>query len=260
LERMKAAAIVRLVAIILLTLIIVVTIVSFMIPQSQTREMLLDFMYWLRGIPKSWGTTLLATIYAFGLIICFPGTPFNLAAGFLFGIWIGSATSVAGCIGGATLSFFVGRSLAREWAQNLIKQHEKAKLINLAMEQNGWVFIFMIRLSPILPFGICNYIFGVSNVKFWIYWTATFAGLLPCTIAYTYLGSLMRNLADLFSGEGGTDQTIILVVSVVSTVLGIIIITAVTKRTLDKTLAKSETESLIPLNKEEEEKSYGTTA
>lgn len=248
---MKGSTLARLVGLITLVVIIILVIIAFIVPDSPAQTFLLDLMFWLKSVPRSWGAVVMASIYGFGLIICLPGTPFNMASGFLFEVWIGSLTSVAGCISGATLSFFVGRFLARDWAQELIRSNKKAANVNLAVEKNGWIMIFMIRLSPILPFGICNYIFGVSKVSFSVYWTSTLVGLIPCTVAYTYLGSLMRNLADLFGSEESTQQqTIILVVSVAATVLGIIVITAVTKRTLDKTMDQSENEQLV-LEKEE---------
>lgn len=94
-----------------------------------------------------------------------------------------------------------------------VSKNKKFSLVSLAVEKNAWLIIFLVRLSPVLPFGLCNYLFGVTKVKFMSYCTATTAGmhsefcivseingivgLIPCTVAYTYLGSLMRDLTDV---------------------------------------------------------------
>jgi len=220
----------------------IAVIIFFMIPDSPAYEYLLDFMYWIKNIPTLAGSITLTIIYAVSLVLCFPGTPFNLAAGFLFGIWLGSLVTVAGSDIGATLAFLIGRTLGRDWAQRQVLKHRKFELVNLAVEKNAWLIIFLIRLSPVFPFGICNYLFGVTKSKFWTYWSATTAGLIPCTVAYTYIGSLMRSLTDIYSeGSNSSEQQIILVSgAVVITAVGIIVITLVTRNTLVKAMKEQE--------------------
>jgi len=233
---MSSTNTIKLVLLGILFILIAVVVISFLIPDAPTQQYMLDFLYWIKNVPRLYGSIILTSIYAVSLVFCFPGTPINLAAGFLFGVWVGSAVTVTGCDIGAILSYLLGRTLGRDWAQNQLMDNKKFALINLAIEKNAWVIIFLMRLSPVVPFGLCNYLFGVTKVGFVVYWTATTAGLIPCTIAYTYLGSLMRNLTDIYSDEGDDQQLIIIVVGVVITVLGIIVITAVTKRTLDRTI------------------------
>jgi len=117
-------------------------------------------------------------------------------------------------------------------------------LVNLAVEKNAWLIIFLVRLSPVFPFGICNYLFGVTKSKFWTYWSATTAGLIPCTMAYTYLGSLMRSISEIYSEDGvdGAQRTVIVSVALVTTIVGIIVITFVTKRSLEKAMKEQEIE------------------
>jgi len=224
--------------------VIVFIVIIFSIPDSAAQEYLLDLMFWLKNIPLIWGALTLTVIYAASLVFCFPGTPVNLAAGFLFGVWIGSFVTVVGCDIGATLSFLLGRTLGKDWAQQQVSKNKKFGLVNLAVEKNAWLIIFLVRLSPVFPFGICNYLFGVTKASFWTYWSATTAGLIPCTMAYTYLGSLMRNLSEIYS-EGGVDttqRTVIVSGAVIITAAGIVIITLVTKRTLEKAMKEQEQE------------------
>lgn len=104
----------------ILCTIVVVVIVLFMIPDSPAQQYLIDLMSWIKTINKVYGTITLAILYAIAILFCFPGTPFNLAAGFLFGIWIGAAVTIIGCDLGATLAFILGRTLGKDWAQGRI--------------------------------------------------------------------------------------------------------------------------------------------
>jgi len=234
----------KMVALSLLCALFCVVIILFLIPDSPAQRYLLDFMNWIGDVNPIYGTIILTVMYAFAMVFCFPGTPFNLAAGFLFGIWLGAAVTVVGCDLGATFAFLIGRTLGKEWAQEQVSKSKKFTLVSLAVEKNAWLIIFLVRLSPVLPFGLCNYLFGVTKVKFSSYWTATTAGLIPCTVAYTYLGSLMRNLTDIYSEDGGegTSSTYLIAIAIVFTVLGITVITLVTKRTLDKTIQQQDLE------------------
>jgi len=235
----------KIVALSVLCALFVIIIVLFLIPDSPAQKYLLDFMTWIQTISPIYGTVTLTIVYAISIVFCFPGTPFNLAAGFLFDVWLGAIVTVIGCDLGATIAFLLGRTLGKDWAQEQVSKNKKFTHINMAVEKNAWLIIFLIRLSPVLPFGLCNYLFGVTKVKFSSYWTATTAGLIPCTVAYTYLGSLMRNLTDIYSEDGGdTSATTLIVVAIVVTVIGITVITLVTKRTLDKTIKQQQEKEL----------------
>eukprot|EP01111_Echinosteliopsis_oligospora_P012600 TRINITY_DN4334_c0_g1_i1.p1 TRINITY_DN4334_c0_g1~~TRINITY_DN4334_c0_g1_i1.p1 ORF type:complete len:277 (-),score=52.55 TRINITY_DN4334_c0_g1_i1:282-1112(-) len=235
----KRTALAGVMAILLTTIIIL-----FLVPNSPVQTYLMEFMEWIQNIPVIIGSITLMIMYAIAMVFLFPGTPFNLAAGFLYGVWLGAIVTVVGCDLGASLSFLISRTLGREWAQEQVSKNKRFSMINLAVEKNAWLIICLIRLSPVLPFGLCNYIFGVTKVPFTTYWTATTLGLIPCTVAYTYLGSLMRDLSDIYAKDSATSssstQTTIIALAVVFTLLGIVIITAVTKRTLDKTMKEQQ--------------------
>ncbi|GAM24164.1 hypothetical protein SAMD00019534_073390 [Acytostelium subglobosum LB1] len=227
-----------------------------MVPDSPVQTMTLNFMYTVKNMPPFWGSIVIMLIYSVSLVFCFPGTPINLAAGFLFGVYLGSFATVVGCDLGAVLAFFIGRSLTREWAEKQIKSNKRYSQIDTAVAKNGLLIIFLLRLSPVIPFGICNYIFGATKVKFSKYWLATTAGLIPCTVAYTYLGSLMRNLTEIYSDDSGEkqEQLIFISVATIFTVVIILVITIVTKRTLNRAMLEEnstvEMDDMIDLDLE----------
>ena len=61
-----------------------------------------------------------------------------------------------------------------------------------AVAEAGWKIVLLVRLSPVFPFGLLNYAFGVTRVKFTHYLLASWIGMMPGTVLYVYLGTLAR--------------------------------------------------------------------
>ncbi|WP_239651539.1 TVP38/TMEM64 family protein [Neosynechococcus sphagnicola] len=95
---------------------------------------------------------------------------------------------------GATAAFLVGRYLARNWVARKIAGNAKFKAIDDAVGREGLKIVLLTRLSPIFPFVLLNYAYGITQVSLWDYVLASI-GMIPGTVAYVYLGSLITDLA-----------------------------------------------------------------
>jgi len=204
------------------------------IPGSPLEDALLNFLEWLEELPKWQGILILTLVETICTILILPATPLNLASGFLFGVGWGSLISVSSTDLAAVISFFIGRYLARGWAEQEIERRPKFKAVDAAVEKQGMWIIILVRFSPVFPFGLCNYLFGLTKVGFWKYWIASTIGLLPYTVAYTYLGSLMRQLTDIFTDDAtdSTQQIIFLSVGGVATLMTVVVVAWITRRAL----------------------------
>jgi len=76
----------------------ITTFLGFLIGSNHVQTSMVEVLEWLSKLPKWAGSLLMAGMYMTGLMLFCPGTPFNLAAGFLFGVWIGIGVAMAGCI------------------------------------------------------------------------------------------------------------------------------------------------------------------
>jgi uncharacterized membrane protein YdjX (TVP38/TMEM64 family)/rhodanese-related sulfurtransferase len=130
------------------------------------------------------------TLYALATVAFVPGAIVTLAGGALFGpIW-GSVWNLTGATLGATLAFLVARYLAGDLVGRktggLLKQ-----LID-GVDAEGWRFVAFLRLAPLFPFNLSNYVLGLTRIPFYHYVLATLFCMAPGAVAYTWLGHAGR--------------------------------------------------------------------
>jgi uncharacterized membrane protein YdjX (TVP38/TMEM64 family) len=131
----------------------------------------------------------------FGLLSLFglPLVPFAIAAGMLFGLGGGLAGLVAGSTLGAALGFLISRYLARDRFARVLLKHPKFAPIDRAIAREGWKIVGLLRMCPI-PFGLSNYCYGLTSVRFHHYLLATFFGMLPGETVFVYLGTAGKQM------------------------------------------------------------------
>jgi uncharacterized membrane protein YdjX (TVP38/TMEM64 family) len=126
--------------------------------------------------------------YIAATVFAIPGTILTLTAGALFGAIEGTIWTVIGATLGATAAFLVSRfMLGGAIAQWFGKGDRLSKLIQ-GLEKNGFWFALSVRLAPIFPFNAVNYLFGLTPIPLKTYFLATLIGILPGTLAYSWLG------------------------------------------------------------------------
>merc|ERR1711934_563435 len=102
-------------------------------------------------------------------------------------------------------------------------------------EANTFRIVFLSRLPPCLPFPCVNYSYALTDVSFVTYFWATWLGLMPGTFVYVYMGSALRNLADVVSGSthGSKASMLLLILGVVATLLVLVYVMREAQRTLE---------------------------
>jgi uncharacterized membrane protein YdjX (TVP38/TMEM64 family) len=143
-----------------------------------------------------WGAIAYIIIYNLATLLFIPGALLTLKGGCLFGLVWGSVYVLIAAIVGATLAFLIGRYLSRDWVCQQLEKYPKFKAIDQAVAQEGWKIVLLTRLSPLFPFNLLNYAFGVTQISLKDYILGSF-GILPGTVMYVYIGSLATDLAML---------------------------------------------------------------
>ncbi len=144
---------------------------------------------WIAGL-GIWGPVIFAALYILACVLFLPGSILTLGAGALFGVVKGSVLVSISATLGATAAFLVGRYLARDWVAKKIEGNPKFSAIDQAVAREGWKIVGLVRLSPVFPFSLLNYAFGLTRVSLRDYVLASWIGMMPGTVMYVYIGSL----------------------------------------------------------------------
>ncbi len=131
----------------------------------------------------------------------------------------------------AALPFLIARYLTREMATRQLREQPRLSAVAQAFAHGSWKIIVLFRLSPVLPFSLQNYLFGLTPIGFWPYLIATWAAMLPGTLFFVYIGQVAKTAA--------TDphrymeaEWVAVGVGLVATVVVSLYLTALTKKNL----------------------------
>ena len=167
----------------------------------------LPVQQWLRNF-NDWvgrmgvvGIFIFIIVYAVATVLLAPGSVLTISAGFVFGLWKGFLAVSVGATLGASPAFLIARFIARERVAVIAQRNEKFRAIDSAIGKQGAKLIFLLRLSPVIPFNLSNYFYGLTGVKFWPYVFASWSGMIPSTFLYVYIGTASK-LAVLPAGGG----------------------------------------------------------
>ena len=169
-----------------------------------------------------------------------PLIPFAVAAGMLFGLGGGMAGIVTGSTVGAAAGFLASRYLARERFARVLEKHPKFALIDGAIRREGWKIVGLLRMCP-LPFGLSNYCYGLTAVRFDHYLMATVIGMLPGETVFVYLGAAGKQmLRDSNSVQSSPAAKALFYLGIVAAVLVVVVLRKVVSKRLDLTEVPAE--------------------
>lgn len=200
-------------------------------PQTILRNALL----WIDSLGTV-GAIAFIALYIIATVAFLPGSILTLGAGVVFGVVWGSLYVFIGATLGATAAFLVGRYLARGWVAQKIADNKNFAAIDQAVGREGLKIVLLTRLSPIFPFNLLNYAFGITGVSLRDYFIGS-VGMIPGTIMYVYIGSLAGNLAMIGTEAQPTNPTAqwaIRIVGFIATVAVTIYVTRIAKKALDE--------------------------
>ena len=190
---------------------------------------------WIESL-GSIGAIAFIGIYIIATIAFLPAFILTLGAGVLFGVWWGSVYVFIGATLGAIAAFLVGRYLVRDWVAKKIAGNDKFRAIDRAVGKEGLKIVLLTRLSPIFPFNLLNYAFGVTGVSIQDYIIGSI-GMIPGTMMFVYIGSLAGSVALIGTETAPTNPTLqwtIRIVGFVATIAVTIYITRIAKQALSQ--------------------------
>ncbi len=213
-------------------LVVVLAVGAFMLP---VEAYLSRFLAWVQTVGP-WGTFVLGAGYIPAALLFVPGSLLTLGAGFVFGVGVGTVAVSLGSTLGAAAAFLLGRTFARRAIEAKVAGNPRFHALDQAVKREGFKIVLLMRLSPVFPFNLLNYAFGLTQVSFGDYVLASWIGMLPGTLMYVYLGSAAQNLAALSTGQaaGGAGRHVLFGLGLLATVVVTVFVTRLARRALDE--------------------------
>ncbi|MFT5588028.1 MAG: pyruvate/2-oxoglutarate dehydrogenase complex dihydrolipoamide dehydrogenase (E3) component [Bradyrhizobium sp.] len=135
-------------------------------------------------------------IYTAVTALSFPGAAIlTLAAGAIFGLWLGTLiVSFASCVG-ATLAFLSARFILRDWV--IRRFGDKLKSFNEGIARDGALYLFTLRLVPVFPFFLINLLMGLTVMPVRTYYWVSQIGMLAGTLVFVNAGTQLAQITSL---------------------------------------------------------------
>jgi uncharacterized membrane protein YdjX (TVP38/TMEM64 family) len=114
----------------------------------------------------AWSAIWYPLLYACCNVLLLPGGVLSVGAGFFFGLWWGFLIALVGNVAGAAISFFISRSIGRQWLKRKLMRNQTMVALEPAIEKEGWKIILLSQLHPLFPTSLLNYLYGLTQIRF----------------------------------------------------------------------------------------------
>jgi uncharacterized membrane protein YdjX (TVP38/TMEM64 family) len=195
------------------------------------------------------GSLVLTFVLAISALALIPAAALTIGAGAAFaqalgvgrGVLVGSLVVFIGLSIGALLAFLLARYLLRDMVQRQLQKWRITAAIDAALATDGLRVMVLLRLSPLVPYNVFNYLIAATSVSFRAYSAALFA-MIPATFGYVYLGATVAEAASAAmagaestnaGSEAQTIRILSLSIGAACTVLAVAAISVVAKRHLN---------------------------
>lgn len=154
---------------------------------------------------KTLGPLLFIILFAISTCISVPATISTISSGILFKpVFLSIALVLAGSQLGMLLGIFLGKTILLPIVNERFSSNATFKALQkaLASKKSSFKIIALLRVSPVVPFGLANYMLSVMNVKPMILVSATLVGNIPGATLYSLIGAGIGKLEDVGEWQG----------------------------------------------------------
>jgi uncharacterized membrane protein YdjX (TVP38/TMEM64 family) len=163
-----------------------------------------------------------------------PASPMTIAGGALFGVLRGALYSLTGAVLGATIAFLLGRHVARRAIARRLERLPRFAAVDRAVAAQGRRIVFLLRLSPVVPFNFLNYALGLTTISLGDFLVAS-VGMVPGALMYAYTGRVSGEalaLAGKAQAPRDASYYAMLVAGLAATIAATLLVTRTAQRAL----------------------------
>jgi uncharacterized membrane protein YdjX (TVP38/TMEM64 family) len=186
------------------------------------------------GTLGPWGAVLFVGLYIIASVTMAPAFVLTFAAGAVWGLWRGSLLVYIGAVLGASAVYFLAARLVRSRVIRWIDREPRLAAVRRGVAEQGVWLMFLLRLSPLVPFVQLNYVLVLSGVRYRDYLIATL-GMWPTIVMYVYYGKVAGDVAALAAGVApprGPEYYVLLVVGLIATIVASTMVTRAAKKAM----------------------------
>ncbi|OFW00382.1 MAG: hypothetical protein A3I61_04560, partial [Acidobacteria bacterium RIFCSPLOWO2_02_FULL_68_18] len=183
-----------------------------------------------------WAPVLFVLIYIVAALTLAPAFFLTVAAGAMFGVWRGSVIVFVAASLGASAVYGLVSPFSRSRWMGRITGNRHVAAARAAIVDNGLWMMFLLRLSPLVPYTPLNYALALSGVRYVDFLTAL-VGMIPAIVMYTYYGKVVGDVAALAAGVSpprGPEYYVLLVTGLVAIVVSTTMITRAARRAAER--------------------------
>ncbi len=140
-----------------------------------------------------WVPIIFCLLYLIAVFIPYAGTAMTIVGGLLFTPLFGTALVITISSLGSVFPFLIAKKHGRKRIKAKIEKTKYKKYLNHT-DKNSFMFILYMRLIPLIPYELQNYIAGLLDISISKFILATFIGLLPGTFFLIYLGNTLTDI------------------------------------------------------------------
>jgi len=136
-----------------------------------------------------------------------PASALVVLAGSTSGLWGGFLISMAGVFVGALSAFHISRGLLHDPIRRRLSSRFPVEVLESEIRSRGWKIVALLRLSPVFPFSLVSYVFGISGVKRKDFLIGT-VGSIPPIFGYLYAGAITSDTLHKYGPGSSSAQPV----------------------------------------------------
>jgi len=181
-----------------------------------------------------WAPVLFIALYVLAAITLAPAFLLTFSSGAVFGLWRGTLLTYVGAVLGASAVYALAAPLARSRILRWIDRDPRVAATRRAVVKDSAWIMFLLRLSPLVPYNLLNYALALSGVSFRDYLLAS-VGMIPAIVMYAYYGKVVGDVTRIAAGVApprGSEYYVMLVIGLITTFAATTLITRAAKKAM----------------------------
>jgi uncharacterized membrane protein YdjX (TVP38/TMEM64 family) len=136
-----------------------------------------------------WAPVIYVVLYIASSPIPLLAPVLSATGGLLFGTFWGMVMVLFVATLSSFVPFIMARQLGRDWVESKLEGKKLEDIFERSAGKEGFTFIVLLRLIPLFPWEVQNYIAGLTKVSPPIFAAGTILGIIPGSFSLVFLGA-----------------------------------------------------------------------